>query len=75
MLEAAGAADKLAQQKAGEFYLVREGDVAPRAGDARLIPTEQLPKTRIPTGPAGRPRRQAASSLQPLGPVGALLPA
>jgi DNA helicase HerA-like ATPase len=42
-----GAADKLAGQKAGEFYLVREGDVAPVATARNLIPTEQVPEDRI----------------------------
>jgi hypothetical protein len=42
-----GAADKLAEQKAGEFYLVREGDVRPVQADRNLIPTEQLPEDRI----------------------------
>ena len=43
------AADKLAGQKAGEFYLVREGDVTPVAAARNLIPTEQVPEDRILT--------------------------
>jgi energy-coupling factor transporter ATP-binding protein EcfA2 len=42
-----GAADKLADQKAGEFYLVREADVQPVQAVRNLIPTEQLPEERI----------------------------
>jgi DNA helicase HerA-like ATPase len=41
------AADKLAGQKAGEFYLVREGDVSPVSTARNLIPTEQVPEDRI----------------------------
>ncbi len=41
------AADKLAGQKAGEFYLVREADVTPVATARNLIPTEQVPEDRI----------------------------
>ena len=48
MLEAKpGAADKLAEQKAGEFYLVREGDIQPVNAARNLIATEQLPEDRI----------------------------
>lgn len=48
MLEAKpGAADRLADQKVGEFYLVRESDVLPVQADRNLIPTEQLPEARI----------------------------
>jgi DNA helicase HerA-like ATPase len=39
--------DKLAGQKAGEFYLVREADVTPVAADRNLIPTEQVTEDRI----------------------------
>ena len=42
-----GALEKLAGQKAGEFYLVREGDVQPVRAARNLIPTEQLPEDRI----------------------------
>ncbi|MBY0460411.1 MAG: hypothetical protein K2V38_24105, partial [Gemmataceae bacterium] len=42
-----GAADRLAEQKAGEFYLAREGDVRPIQTERNLIPTEQLPEDRI----------------------------
>lgn len=42
-----GAADKLADQAAGQFYLVRESDVSPIAVDRNLIPTAQLPEDRI----------------------------
>jgi DNA helicase HerA-like ATPase len=42
-----GAADKLASQKAGEFYVVREQDVLPVSLDRNLLPTEQLPDDRI----------------------------
>lgn len=42
-----GAADRLAEQKAGEFYLVREGDVQPVLVMRNLIPTEQVPEDRI----------------------------
>lgn len=42
-----GAADKLADQKAGEFYLVREGDVQPIQVARNLMPTEQVPEDRI----------------------------
>jgi hypothetical protein len=42
-----GAADRLADQKAGEFYLVREADVRPIRADRNLIPTEQLAADRI----------------------------
>jgi hypothetical protein len=41
------AADKLAGQKAGEFYLVREADVTPVTTARNLIPTEQVPEDRI----------------------------
>jgi hypothetical protein len=48
MLEAKpGAAENLANQKAGEFYLVRETDVRPVQATRNLIPTEQLPEDRI----------------------------
>ena len=48
MLEARpGAADKLAEQKAGEFYLVRESDVLAIRADRNLVPPEQLPEERI----------------------------
>jgi len=43
------AADKLAGQKAGEFYLVRESDVTPVFTARNLIPTEQVPEDRILT--------------------------
>jgi hypothetical protein len=42
-----GAADKLAQQKTGEFYLVSEGNVSPVSATRNLIPTEQLPEDRV----------------------------
>ncbi|VTT99644.1 Putative ATPase OS=Singulisphaera acidiphila (strain ATCC BAA-1392 / DSM 18658 / VKM B-2454 / MOB10) GN=Sinac_6989 PE=4 SV=1: AAA_16: AAA_10 [Gemmataceae bacterium] len=42
-----GAADKLADQKAGEFYVVREAAVDPIRTDRNLIPTEQLPEDRV----------------------------
>lgn len=42
-----GAADKLADQKAGEFYVVREAAVDPVRTDRNLIPTEQLPEDRV----------------------------
>jgi len=42
-----GAADKLAEQKAGEFFIVRESDVSPIRTDRNLIPTEQLSEDRI----------------------------
>lgn len=41
------AVDKLAGQKAGEFYLVRESDVSAVAVDRNLIPTAQVPVDRI----------------------------
>lgn len=48
MLEAKpGAAENLAGQKAGEFYLVREADVSPVHAIRNLVPTEQLPEDRI----------------------------
>lgn len=43
------AAGKLAHQKAGEFYLVRETDVLPVGVARNLIPTEQVPEDRILT--------------------------
>ena len=43
------AADKLAGQKAGQFYLVREADVTPITAVRNLIPTEQVPEDRILT--------------------------
>lgn len=43
------AADKLAHQKAGEFYLVRESDVTPVHTARNLISTEQVPEDRILT--------------------------
>ncbi len=48
------AADKLAGQAAGEFYLVREGDVQPVRADRNLIPTSQLPEGRILALAAGK---------------------
>jgi hypothetical protein len=43
-----GAADRLAEQAAGEFFLAREGgDVVPVRADRNLIPTEQLPEDRV----------------------------
>jgi hypothetical protein len=42
-----GAADRLAQQKTGEFYLVSEGSVAPVQAARNLIPTEQLADERV----------------------------
>ncbi len=42
-----GAADRLADQKAREFFLVREADVAPIRADRCLIAPEQLPEDRI----------------------------
>jgi hypothetical protein len=48
MLEARpDAADRLPNQAAGQFYLVRESDVLPVAAARNLIPTEQLPEDRI----------------------------
>ena len=41
------ALDKLAAQKAGEFYLVRESDITPIRVRRNLIPTEQVPEDRI----------------------------
>jgi hypothetical protein len=41
------AADKLAGQAAGQFYLVRESDVLPVAVDRNLLPTAQLPEDRV----------------------------
>ncbi|HYH66929.1 MAG TPA: helicase HerA-like domain-containing protein, partial [Urbifossiella sp.] len=51
-----GAADRLAEQKAGEFYLAREGEVRPVRADLCLIPPLQLPEDRIlaVARPAGR---------------------
>jgi hypothetical protein len=43
------AAGKLAHQKAGEFYLVRETDVLPVGVARNLTPTEQVPEDRILT--------------------------
>lgn len=42
-----GATDKLADQRTGEFYLVRESDIQPVQVARNLIPTEQLPEDRI----------------------------
>ncbi|QDU24248.1 helicase HerA domain-containing protein [Urbifossiella limnaea] len=42
-----GAADRLAEQGAGEFYLAREGDVRPVRADVCLIPPAQLSEDRI----------------------------
>ncbi len=42
-----GAVDKLADQKTGEFYLVRESDVSPVQAERNLIPPEQLPEDRV----------------------------
>jgi hypothetical protein len=51
-----GAADRLTEQKVGEFYLVRETDVRPIRGDRNLIPTEQLGDERVlELARAGRP--------------------
>ena len=41
------AADKLAYQQAGEFYLVREDAVTPVRADRNLVRTEQVPDDRI----------------------------
>ena len=41
------AADKLAHQSAGEFFLVREGGVTPVTADRNLVPTAQVPEDRI----------------------------
>jgi len=41
------AAEKLASQKAGEFYLVRESNVQPIQVDRNLLGTSQLPEDRI----------------------------
>jgi hypothetical protein len=41
------AVDKLASQKAGEFYLVRESNVQPIQMDRNLLGTSQLPEERI----------------------------
>lgn len=41
------AAEKLAGQTAGEFYLVRESGVNPIRVTLNLVPTEQLPEDRI----------------------------
>ncbi len=51
------AADKLAGQSAGEFYLVREAGVSPIQVSLNLVPTEQLPEDRILTLARG-PRRE-----------------
>ena len=40
------AADKLAVQAAGEFYLVRESGVSPIHASLNLMPTDQLPEDR-----------------------------
>ena len=48
------AADKLAGQAAGEFYLVRETGVSPIAVARNLVPTEQVPEDRILTLARGR---------------------
>ncbi len=51
-----GAADRLADQKTGEFYLVREADVQPVRADRSLILPEQLPEDRVLTvARQGRP--------------------
>lgn len=42
-----GAADRLAEQKAGEFWLVRESDVRAIQATRNLIPTHQLSEDRI----------------------------
>lgn len=42
-----GAADKLAGQSTGEFYLVRESSVTPVRSDESLIRTEQLSESQI----------------------------
>lgn len=42
-----GAADRLADQATGEFYLAREGEVRPVRADLCLIPPAQLPEDRI----------------------------
>ncbi|MDY3553546.1 DUF87 domain-containing protein [Gemmata sp. JC717] len=42
-----GAADRVADQKVGEFWLVREGDVRAIQAARNLIPTEQLSEDRI----------------------------
>jgi ABC-type dipeptide/oligopeptide/nickel transport system ATPase component len=48
MLESrSGATDRLADQAAGQFYLVRESDVSPVTVVRNLIPTEQLPEDQI----------------------------
>ena len=65
-----GAADRLADQKTGEFYLVREADVQPVRTNRSLILPEQLPEDRIlavarrgrPTGGGDRRRDSATGS-------------
>ena len=41
------AADKLAQQAAGEFFVVREGGVTSVQCDRNLVPTAQVPEDRV----------------------------
>ena len=41
------AADKLAHQATGEFYVVREGGVTPIRCDLNLVPTAQIPEERV----------------------------
>jgi hypothetical protein len=76
MLEARpDAADKLPNQTAGQFFLVRESDVLPVSVERNLIPTEQLPEHRIlalaeSRAPVGRSAVATRSAGNPAAPRG-----